>query len=188
MEDLKPKNFSKSTVEKLEESAPLEPHYPEERLCERCSVICFDDGKFGGFEATSKTGHPILKFDVDDDEERFKLDYDFKDILPHLPGLRYTAEAGCGFCGLLRDAILELKLHPMGYLKIELDYVWRSEQVNTPKSYGLNAIVAKILYYTEERSHFSTDHLIFRAEAGSGIEIIFKLHTQQANFVANRQL
>lgn len=188
MEDIKPNNSSRPQVEELEESAALEPHYSSERLCERCLVICFDDGKFRGFEATSKTGQPILKFGVDDGEERFELDYYFKDILPHLPGLRYTAEAGCGFCGLLRDAILELKLHPIGYLEIELDYVWRSEQVNTPKRYGLNAIVANILRYTEERSHFSTDHLIFRAEAGSGIDIIFKPHAQQANFFANRQL
>lgn len=81
------------------------------------------------------------------------MDYDFKDILPHLLELRYTAEVGYGFCGMLREAMLELKLHPIGYLEIELDYVRRSEQVNTTKRYGLNAIVVKMFHYTEERSH-----------------------------------
>ncbi|KAF2689278.1 hypothetical protein K458DRAFT_413575 [Lentithecium fluviatile CBS 122367] len=69
-------------------------------LCDACSVLRFDDAKFGGFEGDCG----VLEFPDDEQQQYFDLEYDRRDLLPHLPNLELSANAGCQFCKVLRGS------------------------------------------------------------------------------------
>ncbi|KAL0258783.1 hypothetical protein SLS55_006287 [Diplodia seriata] len=77
---------------------------PVNGLCKRCEVLALDDGKQGG-QVKSENGEDFVSFG---DKRWLDLDYKLEDRLPALPALSASANAGCGFCRLLKTAILRL--------------------------------------------------------------------------------
>ena len=146
-------------------------------LCERCSVIRFDEVNLGGYEGVSESGQPRLKFDIKEMKKVFALDYSHKDILPELPGLQSSAEAGCGFCKVLRDAILEYELPLPTTIEIKLSYVWggspRGEELL--EQCGLYGLVAEITPLAKDTVEVVTTRLLFMAEKGSGTSMFYWL-------------
>lgn len=89
-------------------------------FCQQCKVLQFDDSICGGYVGRSDTNEAVLSF-ADDQilewessagtkERILQLDYNRRDILPDMPGLKRTADAGCQFCSFLRRSI-------QGYLR-----------------------------------------------------------------------
>lgn len=77
------------------------------KLCEKCSVLQFDDSKIGGYEAENETGESVLNFGEHIyNSNELKLDYMQSDVLPELQVLKAASDAGCVFCGGLRNATL----------------------------------------------------------------------------------
>lgn len=110
----------------------------ESVLCDRCCLLRFADRDFGGYPAEG-----TLAFDNDNRRRDFELDYVHVDQLPELPRLKASSEAGCAFCGVLRDAALTLGLAEPGHITFKMRYLWRS---NTPGQLqlGLCMLVADI--------------------------------------------
>jgi hypothetical protein len=112
----------------------------ESKLCQRCSCLSLDD-KTDGFWCEEDDEYyygpprflgPGLNFrstlpkDEDKFYEEIPVDYQNSDQLPDLNGLRASAEAGCAFCGALRDAVLTLSLDTPGKVTFDLHYLWMS--------------------------------------------------------------
>lgn len=116
----------------------------ESILCERCSILRIDD-RAEGFEI--REGR--LQYTKDPAFEGAynyqTLDYSFSDQLPHLDGLRIFAEAGCAFCGALRDAVLTTCLNTTGKVTFGLTYSWWRE--------GLSSLGLTSTLKVEGRSH-----------------------------------
>jgi hypothetical protein len=125
---------------------PTSDDVREAKLCERCSILRFDDKAFGGYESEDEDGRPILKIREEDRENvtwgylksRYHapdrrcayllLDFNLLDTLPHLPELEKSADSGCEFCGILRSAILRKYADCDGRVEIEtLAYFWSNE-------------------------------------------------------------
>jgi len=53
-----------------------------------------------------------------------RLNYEHYDLLPDLPYLRDTAEAGCAFCAMLRSAVLEQDFFEPARVMFRLTYCW----------------------------------------------------------------
>ncbi|KAK4072777.1 uncharacterized protein Triagg1_5822 [Trichoderma aggressivum f. europaeum] len=83
-------------------------------LCQHCSVLHFKDLHL----AMTKVdwGKPLeLKADVPGFEE--DLEYRRKDVVPLLPSLAESANSGCGFCALLRNAMIwHFRKYPLARL------------------------------------------------------------------------
>jgi hypothetical protein len=103
----------------------------ESPLCGQCSVLRFEDRRFGGAEKEDLASNPVLTFGNEDTQKEFKLDYTFSDSLPGLPDLKASAEGGCAFCKALRDAILTLQWNDPGRVILELRYIWRENPWDT---------------------------------------------------------
>jgi hypothetical protein len=178
MEDTTPKSTLQfPLVKDLREALPQGPEDSGTYLCEECSVIHFDERKLGGYEGLSESGQPILQFDAKDVNKQLALNYSHEDVLPDLPGLQNSAEAGCGFCKVLRDAVMELELPLPDTIEIKLSYVWSGitrgeEPVDQCSLYGL---VAKITPLVNDTMEVVTTRLFFVAELGSGMNMSYWL-------------
>jgi len=108
-------------------------------LCEKCRVISFDDQLPGLHETTLDNGQVVLN-----SESAFlELNFDRWDTFPDLPDLQSSAQHGCGFCGLLKDALQEIftdefpmlskyyGVEPRIHLN-ELKYMWDPEPYQDP--------------------------------------------------------
>ncbi|RFU76734.1 hypothetical protein TARUN_5537 [Trichoderma arundinaceum] len=74
-------------------------------LCRHCSVLQLKDVLLTR-SGTPNGKKPLeLKADVPGFEDN--LEYSRKDAVPLLPGLAESAETGCGFCALLRNAMIQ---------------------------------------------------------------------------------
>lgn len=74
-------------------------------LCQHCSVLQLENVRLTHTAGSYPKYSPELKADVPNFEE--DLEYHRKDIVPLLPILAESANAGCGFCCLLRNAIIQ---------------------------------------------------------------------------------
>lgn len=88
----------------------------ETTLCERCSLLAFDDRATGCRAVTDENGVAKLLFDEAKVEWRCKartretlyyklirLRWHLDDSLPHLPALSNSSQSGCDFCKTLLD-------------------------------------------------------------------------------------
>ncbi|CAO2651453.1 Nn.00g040230.m01.CDS01 [Neocucurbitaria sp. VM-36] len=119
--------------------------FVETSLCDKCSVLQFNDNDLGGYQAEDAFGRHTLKFDDTTKEKQLGLDYTQFDILPDLLRLKTSSEAGCPFCGALREAALKLAIDRPGHVTFELYYVWCPRYVlkyasNYGSSYGLTTL------------------------------------------------
>jgi len=69
-------------------------------LCQHCKVLIINEQKVGGREV-NLDGQTVFEFD----NNNIDLEYDRRDSYPGFPVLDSSAAAGCGFCGLLKQAI-----------------------------------------------------------------------------------
>ena len=95
-------------------------------LCERCSLLSFDDAAIGGQEVVGEDGVARLRFPESRIECRplnwlerrelypdgpwyrlIRLDWELDDNLPDMPRLACSSELGCGFCRALRRFLIE---------------------------------------------------------------------------------
>ena len=95
-------------------------------LCERCSLLSFDDLALGGQEVVGEDGIARLSFpeskiefrpedwpeyrEHDGDEPDYRLirlDWELDEILPDMPHLSRSSELGCVFCRALRMSVEE---------------------------------------------------------------------------------
>lgn len=85
-------------------------------LCERCSLLSFDDLAVGGRETVDEDGFPRLSFEdaetevrpkwLEEEEDSLKepdcelvrLAWHVDDILPDMPSLHHSSDSGCAFC------------------------------------------------------------------------------------------
>lgn len=74
-------------------------------LCQHCSVLQLDNLRLAHTTSSNHRKPPELKADVPSFEE--DLEYHRKDTVPLLPNLAESANAGCGFCCLLRNAMIQ---------------------------------------------------------------------------------
>jgi hypothetical protein len=137
-------------------------------LCDKCSVLRFEDKCIDGYEAEDEDGHRYLKSNDDDKMMRFWLDYQHTDLLPDLPRLKASAEAGCVFCGQVRDAALKLALKKGHSAAFRMFYVWRPEY----QKYGLTSLGIHIGVDVDERrlmdENWYDEGLVFLVDCEEG--------------------
>jgi hypothetical protein len=175
MKDTTPGSFPQfPSVKNLQEALPQGPKDSGVYLCEKCSVIRFDEENLGGYEGISDSGQPMLTFDIKHKKKILALDYYHEDVFPELPGLQISAEAGCGFCKMLRDAILEDELPLPATIKIRLSYVWGGSSVGKDfEQCGLYGLIAEITPRVNDTTEVVTTCLLFVAEKGSGMSMFY---------------
>jgi hypothetical protein len=99
----------------------------ESTLCDKCSVLRFDDRRLGGYTVQNDHGEEVLRIDhdkYDGTSRQLWLDYIHHDSLPELPYLRASAEAGCAFCAMLRSVTLERNFVDPARATFSLFYKW----------------------------------------------------------------
>ncbi|OWY45241.1 HET-like protein [Alternaria alternata] len=92
-------------------------------LCERCSLLSFDDLALGGQEVVNEDGvarlcfpksrielRPSYDFDAAVDMPVYRsvrLDWEAEDVLPDMPRLSHSSQLGCVFCQALLKSLKE---------------------------------------------------------------------------------
>jgi len=87
-------------------------------LCERCSLLSFDDLAIGGQEVVGEDGVARLSFpesriemrkfyESDFDFRLVRLDWKLDEIVPGMPHLSLSSQLGCVFCQALRKSLEE---------------------------------------------------------------------------------
>jgi hypothetical protein len=139
----------------------------ESTLCDKCSVLRFDDMRLGGYKVQNDHGEEILRFDNECDAwgRRLWLDYMHHDSLPELPHLGASAEAGCVFCAMLRSAALELNFIQPAQVTFSLCYDWDPRW--TPKC-GLGFLIAQLRVSHDVPQPESVDFLFFTVDCEEG--------------------
>jgi len=126
----------------------------ESPLCDKCSVLRFNDKDLGGHKAQSNDGQDILSFPGGDGSQEWSrqlwLDYTHHDSLPDLPRLKASAETGCAFCAILRSTALELGFAKPVQVTFKLCYIWYPKTI---PQYGLSTLVAS---WQSEHIEFET--------------------------------
>ncbi|KAF1829959.1 HET-domain-containing protein [Decorospora gaudefroyi] len=115
-----------------------EPSETVHTLCERCSALSFDDSIFSDY--VDENSSTLFSQAADDrDGQTIEL-YELSDRYPQLPNLTASAESGCAFCGLLRDATLRLNYLTEGcHITYHLQYLWRPKWAPELGLYALRA-------------------------------------------------
>lgn len=125
-------------------------------LCEPCRVLELGDLKL--VRTRNRQGDwELEREDVNLDE----LDYIREDKVPALPDLAASAGAGCGFCGLLRNAMIKhFQQHPLHQLD---DNTIRISHISHRWNRGLVAFTVHSPSFVSLRHGF--DYLTFRISA-----------------------
>jgi hypothetical protein len=149
----------------------------ESRLCQRCSVLSFDDMAHDGFASQNDDGKWLLHFrqaergrgDPVVFYKEIQLDFELSDRLPDLPSLRASGEAGCEFCGALRDAVLTLRLNFSRKVTFNLRYLWSTMTGELAGLAGLKFLVVHL--DIENEGSEDNDHrnnILFNVDGESG--------------------
>jgi hypothetical protein len=136
----------------------------ESVLCEKCSVIRFNDKELGGYELTYRSGENVLAFGGVGFDKRLQLQYMHRDRVPGLLCLKASAEAGCAFCAALRNATLGLALSEPGSITFGLKYAWG----NRNEEFGLYMLLAQLYVEFDTIKPPYTNSLIFCVDCENG--------------------
>lgn len=171
-------------------AVPL-PTLSESTLCEKCSVLSFDDKALGGYVKKDKSGREYLSFDKvpdgrnnlrpnwrrfqkDRDVDSYKwsewnlnLKYEHTDHLPDLPLLKASAESGCMFCAALRDATLALNSGNTGTIDYRLVYKGKPHNP-TLEGIGLYMLQAYCLVTESTSKHRDRSRLVLLVNCEDG--------------------
>jgi hypothetical protein len=130
----------------------------DNQLCEKCSVLSFDDSIFSHLVQSSPEIVTSLNDVIPDCEDekgrQILLEYDRTDLFPYLPGLTASAETGCLFCKALRDATLNSGISGSCRIAYRLRYLWRSP---CPPATGLSVLLADWRVIDEDESSEDSD-------------------------------
>ncbi|KAL7951609.1 heterokaryon incompatibility domain-containing protein [Trichoderma barbatum] len=128
-------------------------------LCQHCSVLQLKDISLAMTDTSYGKKPKQLKADIPGFEGT--LEYHRKDVVPLLPSLAESADSGCGFCGLLRNAIIwHFRNHPLGCLPDDtIEFTRIRHQWNS----GLSAFTVHSLAFSRPRHRWG--YLTFRTSA-----------------------
>ena len=164
-----------------------DPIFEGARLCSKCSVLEFDDRDIGVErllrDKRAKEDGMTYAYDLAKGpwEVKIDLDYFHADVLPGMDKLRRSAEAGCDFCGYLREAIGKANSTGdwEGAIRIRLAYYWRHAEA---PQIGLNTLVATL--DIEKNQSDRVDHWgdeVYREEGAylwqRAISLVFKVES-----------
>lgn len=119
------------------------------KLCERCSVIRFNDAELlGKYLRQEEDGSKFLILPnvfASYAKTKHALDYQLTDTLPELPVLKGNADSGCEFCRTIREEILRIGTEFSCDLDITLSYYWGDEFHFS--GIGMAVLVAELDWY-----------------------------------------
>lgn len=132
-------------------------------LCQHCSVLQLKDLRLKKEKVSWDDKKPWeLRADVPNFEE--DLEYRRKDVVPLLPSLAESADSGCQFCFLLRNAMIwHFRKYPLARLPddtvdiTKIRHYWNS---------GLTAFTVHSTAFVRPKHRW--DYLTFRASIRSG--------------------
>jgi len=101
----------------------------ESTLCEKCSVLRINDRELAIHKVQNNDGEHTSGVSFVEEFFQQELNYIHADLLPDLPYLRDTADAGCAFCAILRSAALELAFVKPAGVTFTLQYCWRLNEI-----------------------------------------------------------
>jgi len=155
-------------------------------LCERCSLLSFDDAAIGGYEVIGEDGVARLAFPESKIESRptnwmagrefveylpgyrlVRLDWKLEEIFPDMPHLSRSCQLDCMFCqvlhGWLQETLAtEAEFYPeiTGALSLIAYLALEGE--------GIEGLVVEATYQISFAEHESVVRAMFPIEAGSG--------------------
>ncbi|KAL5094838.1 hypothetical protein Trisim1_005569 [Trichoderma cf. simile WF8] len=145
-------------------SAVTESHLSDvQTLCQHCSVLQLKDLRLKKEKVSWDDKKPWeLRADVPNFEE--DLEYRRTDVVPLLPSLAESADSGCGFCALLRNAMIwHFRKYPLARLPddtvdiTKIRHYWNS---------GLTAFTVHSTAFVRPKHRW--DYLTFRASIRPG--------------------
>ncbi|KAL7910809.1 heterokaryon incompatibility domain-containing protein [Trichoderma velutinum] len=142
-------------------STVTESHLSESQvLCQHCSVLQLKDLRLAMTKVSWDDKKPLeLRADVPSYED--DLEYRRKDVVPLLPSLAESADSGCGFCALLRNAMIwHFRKYPLGPLP---DDTVEITKIRHHWSFGLVAITVYSTAFV--RPKHKSGYLTFRTSA-----------------------
>ncbi|PTB55839.1 hypothetical protein M431DRAFT_530339 [Trichoderma harzianum CBS 226.95] len=166
-ESTKPSGEKKSPDEEefsYDFSAVTESHLSDVQvLCQHCSVLQLKGLRLKKTKVSYDDKKPLeLRADVPNFEE--DLEYRRKDVVPLLPSLAESADSGCGFCALLRNAMIwHFRKYPLTRLPddtveiTKIRHYWNS---------GLTAFTVHSTAFVRPKHRW--DYLTFRASITPG--------------------
>lgn len=128
-------------------------------LCEHCSVLQLADVRL--IRTESPNGNEPSELEADVPGYEGTLAYSRQDVVPLLPRLGASANSGCGFCALLRNAMIwHFQQYPLERL---LDDTIQIVKICHHWNYGLSAITIYSPSFRSRKHKF--DYLTFRVTA-----------------------
>ncbi|KAL7893951.1 heterokaryon incompatibility domain-containing protein [Trichoderma sp. SZMC 28014] len=128
-------------------------------LCEHCSVLQLADVRL--IRTGSPDGNEPSELEADVPGYEGTLAYSRQDVVPLLPGLGASADSGCGFCALLRNAIIwHFQQYPLERLP---DDTIQIVKICHHWNYGLSAFTIYSPSFWSRKHKF--DYLTFRVTA-----------------------
>lgn len=128
-------------------------------LCQHCSVLQLKDVPLT--KTDTSYGKEPLELRADVPSYDGSLKYRRKDTVPLLPSLAESADSGCGFCALLRNAMIwHFQKYPLGRLPDDTIEIVRIRHYWNP---GLSAFTVHSPAFVRPRHRF--DYLTFRVSA-----------------------
>ncbi|KKP01075.1 hypothetical protein THAR02_06812 [Trichoderma harzianum] len=161
-ESSKPSGEKKSPGEEeffYDFSAVTESHLSDVQvLCQHCSVLQLKDLRLKKEKVSYDDKKPWeLRADVPNFEE--DLDYPRKDVVPLLPSLAESADSGCGFCALLRNAMIwHFRKYPLARLP---DDAVEITKIRHYWNFGLTAFTVHSTAFVRPKHRWG--YLTFRA-------------------------
>lgn len=112
-------------------------------FCSRCKALGLNDLALGGRKVSTQSKDFCLELPLGQPEEEgcgnVPLQYQLRDEFPDFPRLTTTAQAGCIFCQLLKDAIVEFVFFDGApIIDISMAYRW---SCNTGGNLGLTGLM-----------------------------------------------
>jgi hypothetical protein len=144
----------------------LDDMMAESNLCLKCAAIRFDDEQFGGYVTENASGDHELTFGDGYEDIEFVPEYKHEDLLPDLPRLEVSSQAGCDFCRALRAAILISSVNKTGTVCLSLRYLWH----RGVHELGLKVLLVDLEIGQEDTQEDSPDFtLVFQVDCKRGM-------------------
>ncbi|KAM0265672.1 hypothetical protein ACHAQJ_000106 [Trichoderma viride] len=144
-------------------------------LCQHCRVLQLTDVRLAHTDSSNGRKPLELKADVPSFEE--DLEYRRRDVVPSLSNLAESADTGCSFCGLLRNAILwHFQQYPLDRLPDDPIEIVQMRHYWNP---GLTAFTVHSPAFVRPKHRF--DYLTFRVSANLNDECasVFDIYTKR---------
>lgn len=147
-------------------------------LCEHCSVLQLSDVRL--IRTGSPGGNEPSELEADVPGYEGTLAYSRQDVVPLLPGLGVSANSGCGFCALLRNAMIwHFQQYPLERLP---DDTIQIVKICHHWNHGLSAFTIHSPSFWSRKHRF--DYLTFRVTASpTGMTYNVFLHPSNSIFL-----